>query len=70
MDELRDMGLEVMFITVPSPKNSEEKILHGVRGLFAEYERAKIRERFRLGKVRKVKEGHVLLSEAPMAMPT
>ena len=65
MDELRDMGLEVMFITVPSPKNSEEKILHGVRGLFAEYERAKIRERFRLGKVRKVKEGHVLLSEAP-----
>ena len=65
MDELRDMGLEVIFITVPSPKNSEEKILHGVRGLFAEYERAKIRERFRLGKVRKVKEGHVLLSEAP-----
>jgi site-specific DNA recombinase len=65
MDELRDMGLEVMFITVPSPKNSEEKILHGVRGLFAEYERAKIRERFRLGKVRKVKEGHVLLSDPP-----
>ena len=25
MDELRDMGLEVIFITVPSPKNSEEK---------------------------------------------
>ena len=65
MDELRDMGLEVMFITVASPKNSEEKILHGVRGLFAEYERAKIRERFRLGKVRKVKEGHVLLSDPP-----
>ena len=65
MDELRDMGLEVMFITVSSPKNSEEKILHGVRGLFAEYERAKIRERFRLGKVRKVKEGHVLLSDPP-----
>ena len=65
MDELKDMGLEVIFITVASPKNSEEKILHGVRGLFAEYERAKIRERFRLGKVRKVKEGHVLLSDPP-----
>ena len=65
MDELRDMGLEVMFITVASPKNSEEKILLGVRGLFAEYERAKIRERFRLGKVRKVKEGHILLSDPP-----
>jgi site-specific DNA recombinase len=65
MDELRDRRLEVIFITVSSPKNSEEKILHGVRGLFAEYERAKIAERFRLGKLRKVKEGHILLSEAP-----
>jgi site-specific DNA recombinase len=30
-----------------------------------EHERAKIAERFRLGKLRKVKDGHVLLSEAP-----
>jgi site-specific DNA recombinase len=65
MDELREAGLEVMFVTIDAPKNSEEKILHGVRGLFAEYERAKIAERFRLGKVRKVKEGHILVSEAP-----
>lgn len=65
MDELREAGVEVAFITVPAPKNSEEKILHGVRGLFAEYERAKIAERFRLGKLRKVKEGHILASEAP-----
>ena len=64
-DELREAGVEVMFITVPAPKNSEEKILHGVRGLFAEYERAKITERFRLGKLRKVKDGHVLVSKAP-----
>jgi site-specific DNA recombinase len=60
MDELRERQIEIMFITVPAPRNSEEKILHGVRGLFAEYERAKIAERFRLGKLRKVKEGHVL----------
>ena len=64
MDELKEAGIEVMFVTIPAPKNSEEKILHGVRGLFAEYERAKISERFRLGKLRKVKEGHVLVSEA------
>src|SRR3989344_1041812 len=60
MDELREAGVEVIFITVSSPKNSEDKILHGVRGLFAEYERAKIAERFRLGKLRTVKEGHVI----------
>ena len=63
MDELKEAGIEVLFVTVPSPKNSEDKILHGVRGLFAEYERAKISERYRLGKLRKVKEGHILVSE-------
>ncbi|MDP2951242.1 MAG: recombinase family protein, partial [bacterium] len=64
MDELREAGIEVIFITISAPKNSEDKILHGVRGLFAEYERAKISERFRLGKLRKVREGHLLVSEA------
>lgn len=65
MDELSEAGIEVIFVTTPAPKNSEDKILHGVRGLFAEYERAKISERFRLGKLRKIKEGHVMVSEAP-----
>lgn len=63
MDELKEAGVEVMFITTAAPKNSEEKILHGVKGLFAEYERAKIAERFRLGKLRKVKEGHILTTK-------
>ena len=63
MDELREAGIEIIFVTVSAPKNSEDKILHGVRGLFAEYERAKISERFRLGKLRKVKEGHILVSK-------
>jgi site-specific DNA recombinase len=65
MDELREAGIELIFVTVTAPKNSEDKILYGVRGLFAEYERAKIAERFRLGKVRKANEGHVIASEAP-----
>lgn len=63
MDELREAGKEVIFVTITAPKNSEDKILHGVRGLFAEYERAKISERFRLGKLRKISEGHILVSE-------
>src|SRR3989344_5792784 len=64
MDDLKEAGIEVMFVTVSAPKNPEDKILHGVRGLFAEYERAKIAERFRLGKLRKVKDGHILTTEA------
>ncbi len=65
MDELREGGTDVLFVTTPTPKNGVEKILYGVQGLFAEYERAKIGERFRLGKVRKAKEGHVIATEAP-----
>ena len=65
MDELREAGTEVLFVTTPVPRNGEERILQGVKGLFAEYERAKIAERFRLGKLRVVKEGHVLGSVAP-----
>src|SRR3989344_3699533 len=64
MDELRDAGIEVMFVTIAAPKNGEEKILHGVRGLFAEYERTKTAERFRLGKLRAIKEGHIIVSRA------
>jgi site-specific DNA recombinase len=62
-DELREANVDVIFITVTAPKNPEDKILHGVRGLFAEYERAKITERFRLGKLRKVRDGHILVTE-------
>lgn len=62
MDELREVGIEVLFVTTSTPKNEEDRILHGVKGLFAQYERAKISERFRLGKLRKVNEGHILVS--------
>jgi len=65
IDELREAGIEVLFVTTPAPSNGIEKILYGVQGLFAEYERAKITERFRLGKVRKANEGHIIASEAP-----
>jgi site-specific DNA recombinase len=62
-DELKEAGIEGLFVTVPAPKNHEDKILHGVRGLFAEYERTKIGERFRLGKLKTVRDGHILVSE-------
>jgi len=64
MDELQERGIEMLFVTTPTPKNDEDKILYGFKGLFAEYERAKIAERFRLGKLRKLREGHILVSEA------
>lgn len=65
-DELKEAHIEVIFKTRPAPKDPTEKILYGVHGLFAEYERAKIAERFRLGKIRKAKNGHVIMSDAPL----
>lgn len=65
MDELQEKEIPVIFYTIPAPKNQEDKLLYGVKGLFAQYERFKISERFRLGKLRVVREGHVLGSSAP-----
>src|SRR5437763_6047912 len=65
MDELRELRIEPLFVTVPPSRNHEDRLLYGVRGVFAEYERIKITERFRLGKVRKANEGHVIATEAP-----
>jgi len=65
MDELKEAGVEVLFVTVPVAKNDEDKIMYGMRGLFSQYERMKIAERFRLGKVRKARENHIIATEAP-----
>jgi site-specific DNA recombinase len=64
MDELRDLRIEPLFVTIPPSRNDEDRLMYGVRGVFAEYERTKITERFRLGKVRKANEGHVIAAEA------
>ncbi len=65
IDELEEKGLKVLFCTSSRPQNGEEKILQGVKGLFAEYERLKIAERMRRGKLHKARSGHVVGTMAP-----
>ena len=65
IDELEETGLKVLFVTTPPAKSDEDKLLYGVKGLFAEYERARITDRFRLGKLRKAREGNIVTTEAP-----
>jgi site-specific DNA recombinase len=64
IDELKEEGIEVLFVTIKPPENEEDRILYGVRGLFSQYERAKIAERFRQGKLRKARGGHLMVSES------
>src|SRR3989338_4921857 len=65
MEELGGLEIEVLFVTIPRPKTDEDIIMYKMRGVFTEYERMKIKERFRLGKVRKAKEGNIVTSQAP-----
>ncbi len=65
IEELQQLEVDVLFVTIPKPKTDEDIIMNKMRGVFAEYERMKIKERFRLGKRRKADEGHIIASEAP-----
>lgn len=65
IDELEELGVKVLFVTTPPAKTDEDRLLYGVKGLFAEYERARISDRFRLGKLRLAREGNIVTGEAP-----
>ncbi|MES2953012.1 MAG: recombinase family protein [Patescibacteria group bacterium] len=64
-DLLKESGVELLFVTLPPIKDFNDKLFAGMRGLFADYERDKIAERFRLGKLSRIDKGHVLVTEAP-----
>lgn len=65
IDELTEARIQVLFVTTPPPEDDSDRLLYGVKGIFAEYERAKIVERFRLGKLRKAKDGHIVIGQPP-----
>jgi site-specific DNA recombinase len=66
LDELQHAGVEVVFLNHTPGKTPEDKLLLQVQGMVAEYERAKILERSRRGKLHAARRGSVsVLSRAP-----
>jgi len=66
LEELRRCGVDVVFLNHPVSDNPEEQLLLQVQGMMAEYERAKIMERYRRGKLHAARHGSVnVLSGAP-----
>jgi len=65
IDELRDKNIEVIFLNEPLAENPEGRIMQQIKGVFAEYERAKITERMRRGRIHKAKSGKIVGNEAP-----
>lgn len=66
MDEFQRAGAKVVFLNREIGKTPEDDLLLQVQGMMAEYERAKILERSRRGKLQSAKRGAVnVLSGAP-----
>lgn len=65
IDELNQLGIETLFVTMPPIQNAGDELMFGVKGLFAQYEKTKITERFRIGKMNRVKNNQILITEAP-----
>jgi site-specific DNA recombinase len=65
LEGLRDAGVECISLHDINGDSHEERLMGGVMGIFAEYERVKIAERMRIGKYRKVRENKKLLGYNP-----
>lgn len=65
LEELRECGIECISLHDINGQTTEEVLMGSVMGIFHEYERVKITERMRIGKVRKVRENKKLLGYQP-----
>jgi site-specific DNA recombinase len=57
IEELQRRGVEVHFVEHPVSERAEDRLLVQMQGVIAEYERAKIIERTRRGRLHKVRTG-------------
>ena len=70
VDELQECGVELAFINHDLGKTPEDNLLLQVQGMVAEYERAKIMERCRRGKLHAARRGSIaVLSGASLRLP-
>src|SRR3954447_1426938 len=66
VDEFQRAGVEVVFLNRPLDGTAEDQLLLQVQGMIAEYERAKLLERCRRGKLHAARQGGVnALAGAP-----
>ena len=65
LEELEKAGIKPEFLNYPVDDSPESRMLLGMQGLFAEYDRAKILERTRRGKLQRAREGALVGGHAP-----
>jgi site-specific DNA recombinase len=66
IEEFKRLGVDIVFVNRPIAHTPEDQLLLQMQGVIAEFEREKIMERSRRGKLHKAKQGQVnVLSGAP-----
>lgn len=66
IEEFQKLGVEVVFVNRQISESPEDQLLLQIQGVISEYEREKILERSRRGKLSKAKQGKIsVLSGAP-----
>ena len=66
IEEFKRLGVEMVFVNRPISQSPEDQLLLQMQGVIAEFEREKILERSRRGKLHKAKQGQAsVLSGAP-----
>ncbi|WP_437983486.1 recombinase family protein [Sorangium sp. So ce117] len=60
VEELTRCGVHVHFVECPATERAEDRLLVQMQGVIAEYERAKIMERTRRGRLHKLRTGQML----------
>jgi site-specific DNA recombinase len=65
LEELKKRGVEAVFLNKSFEDNPEDQLLLGIEGLLAEYERAKIMERTRRGRMHRARQGEIVTSTPP-----
>jgi site-specific DNA recombinase len=65
LEEFRRVGCEVVFLQHPLSDDPNDQLLLQIQGAMAEYERALLQERFRRGRLQKIRAGYYLSSKPP-----
>ena len=65
IEELANRDIKFVTLHDVAAETPEEKVLQAMQGVFAQYERVKIAERFRRGKLYKANKGVLINGQAP-----
>ncbi|MCP3882929.1 MAG: recombinase family protein, partial [Sulfitobacter sp.] len=65
MEELEQFGVKLIFLEGGAADDPQSKLMHQITGAVAEFERAKITERYRRGKLYRARCGEIVSPDVP-----